>query len=312
METPSPHDQYSCHDDEIDLRDIFRTISRWKYTIIGITIGCMLVAAIVSIFVMKPTYEARAVLSISSLNKSDNTILKEDDDLRKIRDNVDDIIQVSEMSIQGYQELITSSVVLEKVQKKLKLNYELDKLRKQVKVEIKEEGNLLEIKVNTNNPELSAKIANTLTREFINYVSMTNVNKLERFTRMIEAQITTEETALQKAANQLQLISANLNRNSPEYIKNQMERKKLEAEENMRQNAIDLLSSKLVEIKILQSIYMADNTITSVATATPPQAPARPNKQLNIAIAAVLGLMISTMGVFMVEYMRNGNGTPLK
>ncbi len=304
METPNP--QYPYPEDEIDLREIFKTISRWKYIIIGITIGCMFLAAIVSIFVIKPTYEARAVLSISSLNKSNNTILKEDNDLRKIRDNVDDVIQVPEISIQGYQELITSSVVLERVQNKLKLNYKLDKLQEQIKVDIPEEGNLLEIKVTTGNRELSAKIANTLTQEFINYVSMTNVNKLERFTRMIEAQITTEEASLQKAANQLQLTPTSLNNNSPEYIKAQMERKKLETEADMHQNAIDLLSSKLVEIKILQSIYMAENTITPVSLATPPKAPARPNKQLNIAIAAVLGLMISTLGVFMVEYMRNG------
>jgi capsular polysaccharide biosynthesis protein len=306
METPNPQYQYPCNDDEIDLREIFKTISRWKYTIIGITIGCMLLAALISIFVIKPTYEARAVLSISSLNKSDNTILKEDNDLRKIRDNVDDVIQVSEMSIQGYQELITSNVVLERVQKKLKLNYKPNELRNKIKVEPTKEGNLLEIKVTTGNPELSAKIANTLTQEFTNYVSMTNVNKMERFTRMIEAQIATEETSLQKTANQLQLMPANLSSNSPEYIKSQTERKKLETEVTMRQNAIDLLSSKLVEIKILQSIYMAENTITPVSPATPPQAPARPNKQLNIAIAAVLGLMLSTMGVFMVEYMRKG------
>ena len=176
-------------------------------------------------------------------------------------------------------------------------------------MDIPEEGNLLEIKVTTGNRELSAKIANTLTQEFINYVSMTNVNKLERFTRMIEAQITTEEASLQKAANQLQLTPTSLNNNSPEYIKAQMERKKLETEADMHQNAIDLLSSKLVEIKILQSIYMAENTITPVSLATPPKAPARPNKQLNIAIAAVLGLMISTLGVFMVEYMRNGTSS---
>lgn len=304
METHNHESQYHYQEDEIDLREIFKTISRWKYTIIGITIGCMLLTALVSIFWIKPTYEARAVVSISSLNKSDNTILKEDNDLRKIRDNVDDIIQVSQMSIQGYQELITSSVVLEKVQKKLKLNYKLDK--KQVKVEIPEEGNLLEIKVTTGNAELSAKIANTLTQEFIDYVSMTNVNKMGRFTKTIEAQISDEEISLRKTANQLQLIPAIQNSNNPEYIKSQMERKKLETEVTMHQNAIDLLSSKLVEIKILQSIYMAENTITPVSLSTPPQAPARPNKQLNIAIAAVLGLIVSTLGVFMVEYMRNG------
>ncbi len=306
METPNPQYQYPCNDDEIDLREIFKTIFRWKYAIIGITIGCMLLAALISTFMIKPTYEARAVLSISSLNKSNNTILKEDNDLRKIRDNLDDSVQVSEMSIQGYQELITSSVVLEKVQKELKLNYKLDKLRRQVKVEIPEAGNLLEIKVTTSNSELSAKIANTLTQEFVDYVSTTNVNKMERFTRVIEARITIEETSLQKAANQLQLMPTSLNSNNPEYIKTQMERRKLESEVAMRKNAIDLLSSKMVEIKILQSIYLAENTITPVSPATSPQAPTRPNIQLNIVIAAVLGLMISTLGVFMVEYMRNG------
>lgn len=304
MESPHSQYQYSCQEDEIDLREIFKTIFRWKYTIIGITIGCMLAAALISIFMLKPSYEARTVLSISSLNRSNNTILKEDNDLSKIRDNVDDWVQVSQISIQGYQELMTSSTVLQKVQGKLGLNYKLDQFRKMIAVEVPKEGNLLEITVTTSNPELSAKIANGLTQEFIDYVSTSNVNKMERFTRMIEAQITTEETALQNAAHRLQLVPA-IASNSTEYTKTQMERKKLETEVSMRQNAINLLNSKLVEIKILQSVYMAENIITPVSPATPPQAPAKPNKPLNIAIAAVLGLMVSTMGVFLVEYMKS-------
>lgn len=306
METPNP--QYHYPSDEIDLREIFKTISQRKYTIIGITIGCMLLAALVSILILKPTYEARAVLSVTSVSKSNNMIIREDNDLNKIRDNIDYIIQLPEMSMQAYQELITSSIILENLKRQLKLNYSLKEIRNMIKTQLNE-GNLIEIRVSSSDPELSARIANTLTQEFIIYVSTNNANKMNSFTRMIEDQISSEEIDLQKTSRQLQTMPAMPTGNSQEDLENQMERKKLETEANMRQNVIELLSSKLVEIKIIQAIYMAENTITTVSPATPPAVPAWPNTKLNIVIAAVLGLLISTMGVFMMACMKNGKSS---
>ena len=55
---------YNYGYDEIDLRDILRTLIKWKYTIISITLICMLISGIVSFFFLDPVYEASTVMVI--------------------------------------------------------------------------------------------------------------------------------------------------------------------------------------------------------------------------------------------------------
>lgn len=301
--TPDNNCNNLYEEDEIDLREIIAVISRYKYIIIGVTVACMLLSFIISMLI-KPVYQARAVLSISSLNKTNSTILKEDSDLSKIKDNLDDMIQLPDMSLQGYQEEVTSSDVLQKTIKKLHLSYTYEELNKAIETNPVKDQNLIEIKVKTHNPELSANIANTVAAEVIECISSGNAQKMGNLSKTIQAQILSEETQLESDNNQLrQLQTAPANNNS-EALKNQMNVNKLQSEISMRQSAIDMLNSKLVEIKIMQSVYLANNSINEVSAAVPPESPTIPNKMMNVAVAAVLGLVLSTLGAFFADYMK--------
>ena len=46
--------EYNYDYNEIDLRDIFKTLGKWKYTIISVTLICMFLSAIVSLFFIDP------------------------------------------------------------------------------------------------------------------------------------------------------------------------------------------------------------------------------------------------------------------
>jgi len=54
-------------EDEIDLREIFQTLRRRAKVIIGTTLVCAVVMALVSFFVLTPVYEATTTCSQGAL-----------------------------------------------------------------------------------------------------------------------------------------------------------------------------------------------------------------------------------------------------
>jgi len=55
-------EQQQLMEDEIDLREIFQTLRRRAKVIIGTTLVCAVVMAILSFFVLTPVYEATTTL----------------------------------------------------------------------------------------------------------------------------------------------------------------------------------------------------------------------------------------------------------
>ncbi|HZK43157.1 MAG TPA: GNVR domain-containing protein, partial [Syntrophomonadaceae bacterium] len=86
-----------------------------------------------------------------------------------------------------------------------------------------------------------------------------------------------------------------------------IEEKKLQNEINRREDLIDLLNTKMLEIKITQAFMESEDNIIVLSQAYVPDNPVQPNKKLNIAIAGILGLMLSIFGVFLAEYLREGD-----
>jgi len=71
----------------------------------------------------------------------------------------------------------------------------------------------------------------------------------------------------------------------------------------------DAYQQKYKEAAIKQSAEVGKSSIVVVSQAIPPKKPVAPRKALNIAVAMVLGIMISVFGVFVKEYWKN-NGVP--
>lgn len=65
------------------------------------------------------------------------------------------------------------------------------------------------------------------------------------------------------------------------------------------------LTQKKTEVQIVRSVNLGDTSILTVSPAYIPSRPARPNKQLNMAVSAVLGLMVAVMLAFLLEYLDN-------
>ncbi len=405
--------------DEIDLRDIFNTLHKWKYTILAIMLMTMLLSAIISFHFLEPVYEASTVVSVSQAR------LNRESSSNNIADTVNELGEIPYMTASGYEQQVKSSDVIEEVIKKLRLHYSRGSLKSLINTEQIPNSNLIVIKVTNSSPELAADIANALREEFILHINEINKRKMTQSLVILEEEwLQKEEIDLDVASERLkthklqsrsaeflegQLIkkredlisyqswltkagieqaclreglqilqdtialtpatltttnsaegimytglqgldikdgivnSEQINENytsliesynsknttlaelniqinrtrqeiarqekeirdlETELIKNQIVEKKLQNEVERRESVVTLLSAKIAELKMAESINLADNNIITVSGAMIPEAPVRPNKTLNIAVAAVLGLMLGTFSAFLVEYLR--------
>lgn len=309
------HQQYDY--DEIDLRDIFRTLGKWKYKIISFTLVCMLLSGIVSWFFIKPVYEAKVVVALASITPLTGSgnysyIIKEDLDngSSKISDNIDDLVRLSQVDTGKYQQLVTSINVLNNTIKEQKLNIKAGSLKNNIKIaETKEKNGVIEISVQSKDPEKSARIANTLVAQTIDYLSDINNRKIEGLRKTLESQLLSARSDLDTAFTSLQeyqIKSADTQNNEKtRVIKSEIEKKRLETEVKRNEDLVNSLSSKIIELEIFKSLNSAENQIIVLSKATVPDAPIKPKKILNLAIATVLGLMVSVSGVFLIENLRN-------
>jgi len=84
----------------------------------------------------------------------------------------------------------------------------------------------------------------------------------------------------------------------------------LQREVDRLKQTSDTLTKKGTETQIAKSIDLGDTSVMVISAATTPTSPIKPNKQLNVVIAMVLGLMLFTLLAFILEYLDNTLKTP--
>lgn len=300
--------------DEIDLRDIFKTLGKWKYTIIGITLICMLVSGIVSVFFLDPVYEATAMVaptSVSTLVDRGNIayVVTGDKfdritDSKKISDSVDSIIKLAQVDASRYKAILTSNHILWSTIKDLNLETTPARLKGNIHITSpKEMSDVSEVTVSHTDPELAAQIANTLVRQTAKYLNALNTKKMNELLNTLETQQALAQADLSDALTRLKEYQAA--NGAPDAVQDEIELKKLQSEVDQREDIANSLNSKIFEMKVLQSFDSVEDKVVLLSAAAVPENPVKPNKKLNVAIAAVLGLMVSVFGVFLAEYLKN-------
>lgn len=307
MEPRSPIEPYNDYD-EIDLRDIFRTLGKWKKTIASVTLIFMLVSGIYSFLIATPVYEAKAVVAPAKINPigipNNLTYIvsnRDSDNRQNMLDNMDNIVQLTQLDNSCYQAIITNDNVLAETVRDLKLTYNPVALKGLIKVEQKKDNpnvtDIIEISVQDPNPKLAAQIANTLVKKTNIYISDFNDKSMNKLGKALELQLNTAQDDLSRATVDLKQYQ------STPSIKSQVEEKRLQNNVDRRQNIVDSLNSKILELQVQQALYESQDQMVVLSSATASGTPVKPNKTLNIAIAGILGLMVSIFGVFLAEYM---------
>jgi uncharacterized protein involved in exopolysaccharide biosynthesis len=285
------------YEDEIDLREIFAVLWKWKWTIIGVTAAFMILAFAYSKFFVDPIYEARAVVIPANLNHLNGSSLTYVVDAEKslewqLSEDIKSTLKLPQVSIYNLNALLMSNHVLSGSRQALSLDHQsLEEIRERVKTNYDTDTGTTEIVVSGTDPQENSALANELVNQIIAYVRELNQEYMNNMIATLESQLEQAEIKLTEATNNPQAIAGDNGRRERE----------IERYEQM----VDLLSGKLIEVELLQSSLINKDEFIVLSPATPPKEPVAPRVMLNTAIAAVLGFMLVIFAVFIVEYMRS-------
>lgn len=200
---------------EIDLREIFAMLKRRWLMIFSITVVAIVAAGVISFFVLSPVYESSSTLLVSYKQNQESVMTYND-------------MQMSQKLVNTYSEIIKSRSISEAALKKLDLDLTPDELSGKITVSKLSDTEIIQIKVQDEDPAIAALIANTVSEAFK---------------------------------------------------------------------------------KEVKSIMTVDN-VSTIDPAIAPANPIKPNKLMNVAIAGVLGVMVSVGLVFVLEFLDRTYKTP--
>lgn len=253
---------YNYDYDEIDLRDILNTMLKWKYTIISVTLICMLLSGIVSFFLLDPIYEANTTLIIHQTQS-------EKQSMGSIEEMVNQIGELPVVTPQSTVEQIKAPGILQATIDKLDLECNRRQLGSMIRTEQIKDTNLVRIIVSNKDPALATGIANTVREEFLTHINRLNEQQLSRSLTTMETKLLKDEMeALQSANNQLK--QQKLQSRSIDFLTTQLSKKN----EDLA-GFQSLLISAEIQRDILQNgikqcinnMEQTPKTITTVSTA---------------------------------------------
>lgn len=186
-------------EEEISLRELIEALLRNKKLIAIITAVATAISVVVSL-IMPPVYEARTTLLANPIGSRQNKEITNSNDV------LDTISQYPEMSLETYREQFLNSEIIQATIKELDLRdgsnqpMKIRSFREKVRVEVVKDTNLIRVYVSDKDPELAAKIANTLDEKFIDFITAMTRRKGMQAVQAITDQLEAEKRALDKEA----------------------------------------------------------------------------------------------------------------
>lgn len=138
---------------EIDLREIFGMLKKRWLMILSITMVSVIVAVVVSFFLLSPVYESSSTLLVSYKQNQDTVMTYND-------------LTMSQKLVNTYSEIIKSRSISEEVLKKLDLDLTPDQLSEKISVSKVNDTEIIRVKVQDEDPAVAALIANTVSEAF--------------------------------------------------------------------------------------------------------------------------------------------------
>lgn len=163
---------------EIDIRGLLTTILNrlWVIILIGVLVGG--IVFVYTKYFVSPQYVATTKVYILSKQDPDEKTLTTSD------------IAFASYLAKDYEGLLTTSPVLEEVQKELNLDLDVDDLEKMITVSLEEDTRIMDISVTSTDPKMAKKIADKV-REVANERLKEIMDGLEPVRSVDEAELPT-------------------------------------------------------------------------------------------------------------------------
>ncbi|NLJ98229.1 MAG: hypothetical protein GX320_03040 [Tissierellia bacterium] len=163
--------------EEISLQEIFFILRKRMKLIAGITLFCIVITGIISLFILKPEYETFTTLMVGK-PKAYQSI---NNDL-----NYNDLL-LNQKLAPTYRELVKMRVVTDEVIENLGLDISHQNFANKVNVNLVMDTEIIKLEVKDSNPNLAAEIANETAKVFMKHVR--NIMMVENIQVIDEAQV---------------------------------------------------------------------------------------------------------------------------
>lgn len=141
-------------EETISLKEIFEVIKKRLWLIIALIVSAALIAAIVSYFILTPTYESESQFVVNQEQQDPSAQFNASD------------IQTNVELIKTYEVIIKSPAILDPIIEELNLPYSISTLENKISVSSAEQSQVVTITVTDPDPALAADIANTTVQIF--------------------------------------------------------------------------------------------------------------------------------------------------
>ena len=185
---------------EVDLRDYINVLLKRKKLIIGITLAAIIIAGILSYFVLPPVYEASGSLLVNPKEASVNITSPEQ--------LLSPLTYLPQISVATYQQIVKSKDIEKKVFDKLNLssspyNLTLGMFDNIITVGNPANTTLIKVSVQYKNAELAQKIAKGILDETLLYISNLNSFQFQSSKSLTDKQFQEAKQELETAQKAL-------------------------------------------------------------------------------------------------------------
>jgi chain length determinant protein (polysaccharide antigen chain regulator) len=308
--------------EEISLRELIEVIIKGKKLIITVTIIALLIAAILSYMVIKPTYETSATILVNN-----NSLQQQG--AEELNTYLNEVV-----SPQVYSQRLKSQQLLNRVIDKHNLKWNVKSLQRNLNVETEKESKLITVTLKGNDAKLIQQTLEAIIAESKLYVGETISSRLTEVANQYKGQLSEEKENLDKALKEyndaqledglptIVLLDA-LTNGGKQYLLNvddkymeelqnldknkQVEFQKLNNQVNLLTELYNKYSNKYEEARSLAKLFNLENILTIVSNPELPEEPVSPNKTINMAVAIVIGLLVGIGIVLTRHYWKETN-----
>ena len=140
---------------EISLTDIFAILKERLWLIVSITVLAVIIAGIVSFFVIKPTYEANTSIIVGKPQTNDNTSSQYND------------VMMYQNLVKTYSQIAKSDLVAQGALDKLQTTLTLEQIKGSITVAPQTGTQILIISAKSKNPQDAYNVINAISNSFI-------------------------------------------------------------------------------------------------------------------------------------------------
>ncbi len=266
--------------DFVEMKDIAAVLWRRKWLIVLVTLMGATSAFAISRR-MTPVYEASTTLLI--------------DQARNSQPSDNSAITASERLARTYAQLLTKRPVVEESLTRLELSTDLDEIKNGVRVQIVQDTQLIELKVQNTNPILAAELANVMVEVFAEQISALQAGRFDASKASLQAQIDVIGEQIQ--ANE----AAIANLGAPRTASGIANLQRLQTELAQFQASYTNLLQSYEQVRTAEAGTISN--IFQVEPAVPPSAPIRPRIMLNTLLAGAVAGLIAISVVFLIEHL---------